>query len=55
LWRDWTREVDFVDMGGHLPFGNLRGQNGPKFPTRADTVNLAFFRKVVGKVAHFDC
>jgi predicted AAA+ superfamily ATPase len=47
FWRDRTREVDFVvDVAGHL---ELLEAKWAEVPTTADTVNLDFVRKVVGK------
>ena len=47
FWRDRTREVDFiVDIGGRL---ELFEAKWTELPTRGDTVNLEFVRKVMGK------
>lgn len=46
FWRDRTREVDFVaEAGGRL---ELFEAKWTELPAAADTVNLAFARKVIG-------
>jgi hypothetical protein len=47
LWRDRTREVDFVvDSGGRL---ELFEAKWTELPDPGDTVNLDFVRKAIGK------
>jgi predicted AAA+ superfamily ATPase len=46
FWRDRTREVDFVDIGGRL---ELFEAKWTELPAPSDAVNLDFVRNVVGK------
>ena len=47
FWRDRTREVDFiVDVGGRL---ELFEAKWTELPSAADTANLDFVRRVVGR------
>lgn len=47
MWRDHTREVDFVaDVGGRP---ELYEPKWTELPSVADTFNLAFVRDAVGK------
>jgi len=47
LWRDRTREVDFVvDSGGRL---ELFEAKWTELPDPGDTVNLDFVRNAIGK------